>query len=655
MTSLLVRLFVLSLLSTLSFGQTTVRLVISSPGRTFEGFGALSAGASSRLLIDYPEPQRSQILDYLFKPNYGAALQHLKVEIGADVNSTDGSEPSHQRTPTDHNYARGYEWWLMREARKRNPSIILDTLSWGAPGWIGGGKFYSHDMTEYVADFLEGADRQGLHADYTGVWNERQPHFEWVKELRKVLDEHHLKTQIVCCDGGSSSHPWAVSDAMDNDPELAKAVAVIGSHYSYARPGIGAPTESAIASGRRLWSSEDQPNPGEGPIVQRDWAHGGRILAQRYNENYLKGRMVKTEIWSPVTSYYDNLAAPHSGLMYANTPWSGNYDVQSTIWVTAHTTQFAKPGWKYMDDASGYLSNDQGSYVSLHAPGSSGHRAWSIVLETINAKLPQSLSIDIGKGLATTQAHIWETSGRKTFEEVADVALQNRKLQYTFEPDAIYTITTTTGQHKGTAQPPRATPFPFPYRDDFERTPPGRAARYLADQDGAFEAQSCTDRKGQCLTQVITQKPIPWVPLPDPFTMAGDDTWTNYCVTADMQLPVKGDATLLGRIDSADVFQDLNSPYPSGYIFRLTSEGGWQLLSTRFKQAPTLLASDSDLFVRGWHRAEMCFDGDQIRVIFDHKQVASVKNTDHTHGMIALGSGWNRGQFDNLSVGKVER
>jgi hypothetical protein len=28
-------------------------------GRTFDGVGALSAGASSRLLIDYPEPQRS--------------------------------------------------------------------------------------------------------------------------------------------------------------------------------------------------------------------------------------------------------------------------------------------------------------------------------------------------------------------------------------------------------------------------------------------------------------------------------------------------------------------------------------------------------------------------------------------------------------------
>lgn len=32
--------------------------------------------------LDYPEPQRSEILDYLFKPNFGAALSILKVEIG---------------------------------------------------------------------------------------------------------------------------------------------------------------------------------------------------------------------------------------------------------------------------------------------------------------------------------------------------------------------------------------------------------------------------------------------------------------------------------------------------------------------------------------------------------------------------------------------
>src|SRR5581483_108526 len=67
----------------------------SASGRVFDGVGGISS-SSSRLLYDYPEPQRSQILDYLFKPNYGAALQILKVEIGSDTDATCGSEPSHE-------------------------------------------------------------------------------------------------------------------------------------------------------------------------------------------------------------------------------------------------------------------------------------------------------------------------------------------------------------------------------------------------------------------------------------------------------------------------------------------------------------------------------------------------------------------------------
>ena len=51
--------------------------------RTLDGIGGLSGGgATSVLLPAYPEPQKSQILDYLFKPNFGASLHLLKVEIG---------------------------------------------------------------------------------------------------------------------------------------------------------------------------------------------------------------------------------------------------------------------------------------------------------------------------------------------------------------------------------------------------------------------------------------------------------------------------------------------------------------------------------------------------------------------------------------------
>jgi hypothetical protein len=56
-----------------SSGAQTVIIEGGRLGRTFDGLGAISGGGgNSRLLIDYPEPNRSQILDYLFKPNLHA-------------------------------------------------------------------------------------------------------------------------------------------------------------------------------------------------------------------------------------------------------------------------------------------------------------------------------------------------------------------------------------------------------------------------------------------------------------------------------------------------------------------------------------------------------------------------------------------------------
>ena len=90
--------------------QASVQQVAIDPsayGMIFDGNGGLSAGASSRLLFDYAEEVRSDILDYLYKPNFGANLHICKVEIGGDTQSTDGTEPSHMHSKDDLNCERG--------------------------------------------------------------------------------------------------------------------------------------------------------------------------------------------------------------------------------------------------------------------------------------------------------------------------------------------------------------------------------------------------------------------------------------------------------------------------------------------------------------------------------------------------------------------
>ncbi len=625
----------------------TIVLDGASKGRIFQGIGAVSAGASSRLLIDYPEPYRSQILDYLFKPDYGASLQHLKVEIGADVNSTDGSEPSHMRTPDDQNYTRGYEWWLMEEARKRNPHIVLDSLPWGAPGWVG--KFYSQNTANYITDWLEGAKTvHHLDIAYTGIWNETPFNATYVKELYHTIKQRGLDTKVVCCDEypEEGSGQWAIIiDVIRKDPDLNQAVSVVTVHYPRVKGKVTTP-DTAKEFGKPLWSSEDQPASSASHIHSRIWAIGGRELAQLYNENYLKGNFTTTEIWSPVTSYYDILAAPNSGLMYANTPWSGNYRVQGAIWATAHTTQFAQPGWRYLDASSGYLP-EKGSYVTLK---STNGKDWSTVLETIDARNQQKVDFTITGDLSDGPVHVWETNSSKTFERVADLTPRNGKFSYSFDPDSLYSLTTTTGQGKGTAQPPSAAPFPFPYQEKFESTPLDRSPKYLSDQDGAFEVHPCLRREGRCLEQVITTIPIPWGPLPDPWTLAGNEEWTSYRVASDVLLS-GGPVTVMGRIDSADVFAAQKARWPNGYIFRLNPDGQWSLFSAKYKEPIHTLASGTvNLDTQKWHRIEINFQGNQVSVRLDRHKLATVTDNSHTHGMVGVGTGWNRTQFDNLSV-----
>lgn len=182
---LMMCLFVFSLMSVSLWADETVTVDFSSQGRVFEGVGALSAGASSRLLIDYKEPYRRQILDYLFKPKFGASFHHLKVEIGGDINSTDGSEPSHARTkdeflnPKPAYFQRGYEWFLMNEAKQRNPDIYLDVLQWGAPYWFDGKdsftKFFSKDNIDFIISFVRGAKTyHNLDINFVGCWKKKK-------------------------------------------------------------------------------------------------------------------------------------------------------------------------------------------------------------------------------------------------------------------------------------------------------------------------------------------------------------------------------------------------------------------------------------------------------------------------------------------------
>lgn len=616
----------LILLASSMQAQTPIVIDGSGPGRIYEGIGALSAGASSRLLIDYPEPYRSQILDYLFKPNYGAGLQHLKVEIGGNMNSTDGAEPSHMHYPTDQNYSRGYEWWLMKEAKKRNPDMIFSALEWGAPGWIGGGNFHSQDNINYIVNFIQGAQREhGITIHYVGIWNEAPYKVHWIIDLKNALLAAGLATQVIAADQDKGQ---IVTD-MNKNSALRDAVDVLGFHYP-----SGAVPPSGLLADKRQWASEMGPWRG-------DW-EGAKRLAKSFNRNYVGGRITANLVWSPVTSYYDNLPLPGSGLMYANKPWSGTYEVQPAIWAAAHTTQFARPGWQYVDKSSG-LWGSSGSYVTLKN-GSD----YSIVVETVDAGQLQTRTFQITGGLAEVPLHVWVSNSANQFVQEADIVPVNGSFTVTFAPGSIYSLTTTTGQVKGNAgTPPPPTAFPFPYSDTFEGYPLHQTARYLSAMGGSLEIAECGGgRPNQCLRQAAGQLPILW-PLDgpyDPGAVLGQTTWTDYQVSADVFFEQPGTVKLIGRMMGVE----RNPGNLKAYEFNVSSSGNWSLC---LGKTSCLRFGTVALTPDPWHSLRVIFEGWSIRGFIDGVEVVSAADAKLPTGMAGLGvKGWTHAQFDNFRV-----
>lgn len=671
-------------LATVLTGAETVKLDGRGPGLTFDGLGGLSAGAGTRLLFDYPEPQRSDVLDLLFKPNFGAALHHLKVEIGGDVNSTEGSEPSYARTreefehPKPEYFNRGYEWWLMCEAKKRNPKIFLDVLQWGAPDWIGDKdfpdagdvssltwqqrmarnrkKFYTQDNADFIAGFIQGAKKyHNLDIDYCGVWNETRYDVPWIKLLRKTLDRRWLPGVGITADDGFD---WQFAEEVAKDPELKNAIHVVGNHYSGSQS-----TATAKQLGKTLWASEDHAG------WQPGWP-GACALAKQYNRNYLDGRMTKTIICYLIASYYDTLSYPNCASIRANTPWSGHYDVWPVHWAIAHTTQFAQPGWKYLDAGCGTLK-DGGSYVTLRSPEEKGD--YSIIIETGDAKTPQELAFQTTGGLSVGSLHVFRSNAESQFEQIDDIIPRDGGFAIVLQPSSIYSLTTTTGQKKGTTEIPPDKDFPYPYHEDFEHynpeglpkyfadrsLPPNAGffpgysdvgmAKYFADQSGTFEVAFRPDG-GKCLRQTVARRGIDWnaYPTPEPYTVLGSDKWYNYEVSCDVNIEHSGYAALFGRIRNCLMS---NADPPHGYWIKVNSDGRWELKSFNvvLKSGTVSFAADK------WHKLAMTFSGPKIAAMIDGVEVAAFEEDKpyFDRGIIGLGTGWNTAMFDNLSVQEI--
>jgi len=629
---------------------TSITINGASGGRTFDGVGAVSGGGgNSRLLIDYPEPQRGQILDYLFKPGYGAALQILKAEIGGDTNSTSGAEPSHAHFRGDLDCDRGYEWWIMAQARARNPNIKLVGLAWGAPGWIGNGTFFSTDLVNYYLSWLGCARQHGLTIDYlTPVQNEKQWNADWTVTIRDALNANGYSA-VKIISGDSWPGDWGPAGPISTNTAYRNATDVLSAHYTcgYLSAQTSCAVPSNVAnSGKTLWSSENG---------SQDYNDGAKPLARGINRVYIDGKMTAYLNWDLIAAVTPNIPWPTVGLVLANQPWSGHYSVGKDTWALAHTTQFTAPGWKYLDAATGYLGGNRanGSYVSLKSPNNTDY---SMVVETVDATVAQTLNLTVTGGLSTGQVHVWATNLNSTnqadfFVHTTDLTPSGGAFSLTVQPGYLYTVTTTTGQGRGTATSPAQGSLNLPYSDDFDGYAAGREARYLMDMEGAFETTACgAGRSGTCVRQASPQQAIPWKTRTDPYALLGNVAWSNYTVSADVLLEKAGNVSLVGRAGSQVT---TNQAALNAYYLRVSDTGAWSILRNNLSAQVTTLRSGttSALGTNRWHALSLGFSGSTITASVDGTVVGSVTDTTLSAGQVGFATSQGEtAQFDNLAV-----
>lgn len=642
---------------------TNITIDGNKAGALFNGIGAISGGSgSSRLLIDYPQPQRSQILKYLFKPNYGANIQLLKIEIGGDSGTTDGAEPSIEHSPGQINCNSGYEWWIAEQAVALNSNIKLFALQWSAPGWTGEGKntIWTKNNIKYVLSWMKCAKSHGLNISYIGGWDEEGYNASWYESLRIALDSNgYAKTKIVASD--DVSNPWGIAESLSKNTKFKNDVGVIGVHDTCpANPTSGYScysSENAKKLGLPLWESE---------LGGMSANYGAASMVRSIINGYSQAKLTGYIEWPLIDSMPSGLPFDKRGLITADQPWSGYYKVNLMTWAIAQTTQFTKPGWVYIEESSNSIgdSGAYNAYESLH------HSYWTMEAENTGTYKgqpvrPQVINVKLDN-LPARVIHVWETSlwdhnPKQWFMHRKNIYPKNGQFTYTIQPGMVVSFTTTNRQSKGITIPPESKALSLPYTNMLSTNDGSDEPPLLSAQDGAFELASCRGGiNGLCTEQMTNQPPVHWNNTNGkssyPYAIIGDN-WANYMVTVNMLFQqTNGSGGVIGRFSkrSGDI-----GNY-DGYLLNIYENGKWEILKNKNSNLPSqpiVLASGSvpNLGLNKWHSIGLSMKGDNLSAVIDGKIVGRVVDLSYSSGLAgieadAFTNNWSNNQYSDLSI-----
>ncbi|MEU4395715.1 hypothetical protein [Kribbella sp. NPDC023855] len=419
----------------------------------FGGFGSVSCNNTSRLLLDYREENPAaywRILNLLFNKRTGAGLNHIKVELGSDTDTSSGAEPATKRSADEPaNVLRGAGFRLIADAKKINPHLKVEALRWGEPSWTG---TRPADRYRWYKETIDAAyDTYGVKFDYLSPsqnelnMNQLGSELGWVVDVAQRLEADaragdarydYSKIKVVAMD--SYRNGETVAAAILKSPDALAQIDAIGIHYTIG----GGPNLTRL---NKEYGKEVIYSEGVAPMIDPEYrinaqpergGIGGTVgavdIADRFINAYRwsgsgdnPAHMTSFLFQPAVSALYEGSSYSPKHLIRASDPWSGYYEGGVGITLVRHFMQFIDEGWEYLEGASfgdgtfadGGTAVDSSTrtYLTLREPAKLGDGPGTDFTQvhannTNKARYFEVKLTDLGTK-ASTPLHLWQTKG----------------------------------------------------------------------------------------------------------------------------------------------------------------------------------------------------------------------------------------------------
>jgi len=637
-----------------------------NPGTTFKGLGFTSGSGSSKLLIDYktlhPEIY-SEILSLLFKKNYGAELSHIRIELGSDVNSVSGTEPSVMRYENEEcNIMRSAGFIIASDAVKINPELTVELMNCGEPFWVknafsvGKRNGYRARYKWYLETIKSAYRVLGIKFTHISPGRNGEPSdSEWIiyfakrlkSEKNKFYDYGKIKIISSLC-----------TEEMLKNETFKKSVDIISFR------SVSGTVEN---TGKEIWYCGGKV-PGNVPRFSINCDASGITgensiidVASGMIRGFAGKKMTMYEFFPAAAGYYSGTSHFPGQLITVNTPWSGHFSINSGFFMAMHFTRFIGKDWRFIDSA---CSSSEG-YITLMPKNKSG----LTMIFCNNTSKSKGYSVDLsscgmdGKvfGIIETKApYLNSHYASNWFRQTSHKKLSKGKIYIEVKSGSILTLTTSdTSFVKGidTVKRPseKKKRLELPYSDSFfypENFSGTRGTLPLltSDSGGCFEISGNLLRQN-VRADMLSENSV-FRDTPFPVTSLGDDSWVNYSAEIEFFLD-----TL-----SEDNYAGIGVHYDSSCACEDTAECGCSVKVYADSHADIYFMDEivssvriDNLNKKRWNKIKILALANIYMIYLNDKFIGDFeeKNILCPCGRVAVLSGFHENKFRNLRVNPV--